>query len=161
MEIRTLRNISAKLVRNEERSRMFGNLLSIGIGTKEIEDFAKHEEDKMRTNATIHKKNRAIVRQLLDTKLKDNLREGQKLRKSRNRLRNRIEEGLGRNSRKCRAIIKDIKLNGNKLREKLRSDCVPCHIALQGPQGLEHKYGGCTAHKACSRRPCGYESLSK
>ena len=52
-EVRILRNISTKLVKNEERGKLFGNLLDIGIGTKEIEDFVRNEDGKMKKD-TFH-----------------------------------------------------------------------------------------------------------
>ena len=39
-DIRTLRNLSSKLIVSEERDRFFGNLTRLEIGVKEVEDFA-------------------------------------------------------------------------------------------------------------------------
>ena len=38
-DIRTLRNLSNKLVISEERDIFFGNLNRVGVGVKEVEDF--------------------------------------------------------------------------------------------------------------------------
>ena len=55
-----------------------------------------------------------------EIKKRDNLREGNKIRKTKNRLRQTIEEILGPNSRKCRWVMRSIKNNGVKLRTRLR-----------------------------------------
>ena len=48
LEIRTLRNLSAKLVKVEERGKLLGELKRSGIGLREIEEFVGHEMGKMR-----------------------------------------------------------------------------------------------------------------
>ena len=52
-EIRTLRNLAAKLVKIEERDKLLGILIKHGIGVREVEEFVKYERNKMRGD--VHK----------------------------------------------------------------------------------------------------------
>ena len=124
-EIRTLRNLAAKLVKIEERDKLLGILIKHGIGVREVEEFVKHERGKMRgdvqkSSKSDFKKRREIVVKLMEIKLRDNRREGMKVRKVRNRLRQSIERTLGSNSRQCRWVMRSIRDNGMKMRTKLR-----------------------------------------
>ena len=47
-EIRALRNLATKLVRIEERDKLIGNLMRIGIGMREVEEYVRHKESKLR-----------------------------------------------------------------------------------------------------------------
>ena len=120
-EIRTLRNLADKLVKIEERDKLLGNLVKSGIGVREVEEFVRHEEDKLRNfQKSSYKKKRKIVCMMMEIKIRDNLREGNKIRKTRKRLRQTIEETIGSNSRKCRWVMRSIRDNGVNLRTRLR-----------------------------------------
>ena len=117
-EIRTLRTISSKLVRIEELDRFFGILIRYGIGVKEVEDAMRKSTGKLRdqNSATIIKKRREMVTQAMIMKRMDNRGLEDKVRRKRNHFRKRIEDTLGRRSRKCRWLVKSIKEDGVKLR---------------------------------------------
>ena len=72
------------------------------------------------TDGNNYKKNRAIVRQLMELKIIDNVKDSQKLRRARHKMRSKVEEILGPQSRRCRSKVQNIKSNGAKLCEKLR-----------------------------------------
>ena len=103
---------------------MLGILIKNGIGVREVEEFVRHEKGKMRdvkkSTKSDSKRRREIVTMLMEIKLRDNRREGVKIRKVRNRLRQTIEKTLGSNSRKCRWVMRSIRDNGVALRTKLR-----------------------------------------
>ena len=71
-DIRTLRNLSSKLVVCEERDRFFGNLTRLGIGVKEVEDFVKNNIEKLKNqNKNLKGKlRRELVAKAMD--IKDN-----------------------------------------------------------------------------------------
>ena len=57
-EIRTFRNLATKLVKCEERGKLLGNLMSAGIGLRDVEEFVNLEETKTReTNNSKNSKN--------------------------------------------------------------------------------------------------------
>ena len=71
-DIRTLRNLSSKLVICEERDRFFGNLTRLGIGVKEVEDFAKKNIVKLRNhNSNLKgKQRRELVTKAMEIKMR-------------------------------------------------------------------------------------------
>ena len=121
-DIRTLRNLSSKLVVSEERDRFFGNLTRIGIGLKEDEDFARRSSGKMRNlnDSLKGKYARELVAKAMNIKQLDNKREMKKLRTRRNQMMRKLEDGLGHRSRMCRWVRKSINENNNKLRMRMR-----------------------------------------
>ena len=61
-EIRALCNLAAKLIKIEERDKLLGNLVKSGIGVREVEEFVRHDEDKLRNfQKSNYKKRREIV----------------------------------------------------------------------------------------------------
>ena len=108
------------MVKIEERDKLMGILVKTGIGLREVEEFVMSEEGKLRNNKSNFKKKREIVATMMEMKLRDNRREGTKIRKTRNRLRHKIEETLGPNSRKYRAVMRSVRDNCVKLRLRLR-----------------------------------------
>ena len=45
-DVRAFRNLSAKLVKVEERGNLLGTLISSNLGVREVEEFVIHEESK-------------------------------------------------------------------------------------------------------------------
>ena len=94
MDIRILRNLSSKLVECEERDRFFGNLSRLKVGTKEVEEFAKKNSDRMENLSSNLKGNhrRKLVIQAMDSKKIDNRELGKILRRKRNKLMRMMED---------------------------------------------------------------------
>ena len=127
MEIRALRNLAAKIVKCEERDRLLWELTKAGVGLREIEEFVGREHRKLRDSnrncsrgSKDAKMRSEIVTSLMEMKRRDNKKEGDNLRKKRNKMRRTIEDKLGQNSRCYRWVIRTIKINGKVLRDKLR-----------------------------------------
>ena len=127
VEIRTLRNLASKLVKIEERDKLMGILEKSGVGLRDVEEFVMSEENKLKNKMNKsnsmranNKKKRDIVTKIMNSKMRDNRREGVKIRKARNHMRRKIEETLGQNSRQCRGIMRSIKDNCMRLRTILR-----------------------------------------
>ena len=91
---------------------------------REIEEFVGHEMGKMRgsykENSEENKMRNEIITSMMELKMRDNRKEGVKLRMRRNKLRRTIEDELGQNSRLYRWVVRTIKTNGMSLREKLK-----------------------------------------
>ena len=81
-DIRTLRNLSSKLVECEERDRFFGNLTRSRIGVKEVEDYARRQMDRVKNlnNILKGKMKKEIISQGMDNKMRDNRELAKKLR---------------------------------------------------------------------------------
>ena len=122
MDIRTLRNLSSKLVMSEERDKFFGNLTRLGIGVKEVEDFARKNDDRVRNlNSKLKgKQRRELVAKAMDIKLMDNKGVMKKLRTRRNQLLKKLEDDLGHRSRLCRWVRRSTRENCDKLRTRVR-----------------------------------------
>ena len=119
-EIRVFRNLSSKLIRIEERGRLLGILIARGVGLKEEEEFVRHEEGKLKCQKTNLKKRKEIVKLLMIEKIRDNKKLEKKTRKLRNRSLGVIEGSMGRNSRKCRDLRSQVRVNCQALRSKVR-----------------------------------------
>ena len=133
LEIRELRNTAAKMIKSEERGKLLRELIKSGIGVREIEEFVMNEESKLRTKSKSNiKKGRDIVVELMKIKMRDNVREGNKLRKAKNKLRKKVEDRLGKNSRRCRWVMRSVRTNGEILREKLMKKNVKKFEFLKG-----------------------------
>ena len=117
-EIRAYRTTSTRLVRIEERDKLLGNLVQAGIGLKEVEEFV--EETKLRGTRMNYKLKREIVAKTMKVKIRDNRALGDRVRSTRNHLRQKIEGVLGPRSRQCRWVMKSVKENGIKLRNNIR-----------------------------------------
>ena len=119
-EIRAFRKLSSKLVKIEERGRLLGILIARGVGLREEEDFIRHEEGKLKCQKTNLMKRKEIVKLLMIEKKKDNLKLENKTRKIRNLTLGTIEGKLGRNSKKCRELRSQVRVNCQFLRAKVR-----------------------------------------
>ena len=136
-EIRTFRNLATKLVKCEERGKLLGNLMSAGIGLRDVEEFVNLEETKTREtnnskNSKNYKQRREIVSKAMEIKLRDNQKLGVGLRKAKHKLKGKIEEKLKPRSRKCRWIMKTVKEYGTTLREKLKKKNMKKYTFLKG-----------------------------
>ena len=118
-EIRAYRSMNSKLVKVEELDKLMGNLIERGIGFKEEEEFIIRENLKLK-GAKGKKLKKDFVLQLMKLKLRDNRILGEKIRNQRNKLRGKIEETLGQRSRQCRWIVKSVKENNLRLRQRVR-----------------------------------------
>ena len=116
-DIRTLRNLSSKLVKCEERNKFFGNLNRLEIGVKEVEDQARRQVMKLEnlSNDLKGKHRKKLISQAMELKKKDNWEQGKKLRRARNKLIKKIEDELGTRSRMCRWLRKSVRMNCDKL----------------------------------------------
>ena len=139
-DIRTLRNLSSKLVVCEERDRFFGNLTRLGIGVKEVEDFVKNNIEKLKNqNNNLKGKHRSeLVAKAMDIKLKDNKGDLKKVKTRRNQLLKKLESELGHRSRVCRKVRKSISENCSKLRLKVRKKFVKKTEFLKGKYEEKH-----------------------
>ena len=166
-DVRAFRNLSAKLVKVEERSNLLGTLISSNIGVREVEEFVRNEENKLKGSKINFLKKRELVKSAMKIKARDNLRVGDKIRKSRNHLRRTIEDTLGPRSRTCRGIMKSVKVNTAKLRERLKRKNMKKIAFLKGKYGTKQnileeltrgdmkKYGGAEIFKdECVMREC-------
>ena len=95
-EIRANRNLSSRLVRTEERSKLLGNLIARGVGLKEEEEFLRHEHSKFRCNREYRKK-KEIITLAMKEKLRNDRKFEAKTRKSRNLMLGKIEGKWGKN----------------------------------------------------------------
>ena len=120
-DIRAYRTLSAKLVRLEERGKIIGNLIALGIGFKEEEEFVRHEASKFRTSKNFGKK-KEIIRLVMSEKLRDNHKIEGKTRKLRNKTLGKIENSMGKNSRPCRGLRKEVRSHCQGLRSRLREN---------------------------------------
>ena len=119
-EIRAYRSLSTKLIKIQERGRMIGNLIARGVGFREEEEFMWHESGKYKCQQLKSKKKKEIVNVLMMEKKKDNLKHEQKTRRLRNLTLGAIEGALGRNSRPCRDLRRQVRTVCKKLRVKVR-----------------------------------------
>ena len=128
------------MVKTEERGKLLGTLMAANVGVKGIEDFVMKENCKLKGNmkdkATL-KQRRELVASCMKIKIKDNWKRGVGLRKAKHKLKGTIEEKLNPKSRKCRAIMKSVKDNGMKLRERLKKKKKKKLEFLKGKYGEE------------------------
>ena len=113
-EVRTFRNLASKLVRAEETGKLLGNLMSANLGVREVEEFVRKEDHKLKgatDNSNNHKNRRNIVMSCMKIKYRDNCKALVGIRKARNKLMGKIAEKLGQNSREFRGIMKSVKNN--------------------------------------------------
>ena len=149
LEIRAFRNLAYKLVKIQERGKLMGNLISAGIGLREVEEFVRHELNKlkgsyhkegnqqMNRNNYIFKNTREIVAKTMAMKQKDNIKMGRGTTRARNKLKGKIEEKLGLRSRQCRSIMKSVNENCKKLRDKLKTKNTKKCEFLKGKYGMK------------------------
>ena len=149
LEIRAFRNLAYKLVKIQERGKLMGNLISAGIGLREVEEFVRHEVNKlkgsyhkegnqqMNRNNYIFKNTREIVAKTMAMKQKDNIKMGRGTTRARNKLKGKIEEKLGPRSRQCRSIMKSVNENCKKLRDKLKTKNTKKCEFLKGKYGMK------------------------
>ena len=117
-EQRKYKNLTEKLIRIEERSKLLKNLIRKGVGLKDEEEFMKYEEGKFKGKQNFKKKE--IITRIMEIKLKDNNRWGTKVRRLRNVTKKKIEERIGTESEEYKDLIKETKNMHTKLRPKLR-----------------------------------------
>ena len=89
------------------------------MGFKEEEEFLKHEHSKFKCRIEYKKKKEIIVLTMKE-KLRDNRKYEGKTRKLRNRALGKIEGTMGRNSRTCRSLRKEVRLYCQDMRKTLR-----------------------------------------
>ena len=69
MEVRKFRNLSKKLVKIEERSKLMERLMARNVGFKDLEEFVLREKNK---RGILKKGGEGIVDQLMKEKFRDN-----------------------------------------------------------------------------------------
>ena len=123
-EVREFRNVSRKLVEVEERSKMFQVLRKQGVTLSEEEYQVKKNFSKFRVlgdkRGVLDKNRRDIVSLSLTMKIKDNNLFGVKLRRKKNWLIGRLEDGMGKKSLEFRMIMKEVREHNAKLRGLLK-----------------------------------------
>ena len=117
---REYRNLSKLLVQTEERQTLLEILVARGVGFKEEEEYFWHEANKLKGGTNKLELRKELIVKTMKRKLKDNLITKERVQKSKNRCRGRIEMALGPKSRACRWFMKDVKENCKKTRRELK-----------------------------------------
>ena len=99
---------------------MISKLICKGIGFKEEEEFARHEETKLKGGGGFKKK-KEFVALAMRAKLDDNEKLLKKLRKKKNQARKKLEVKLGVKSRICKVMIREEKENNLKIRRAIQA----------------------------------------
>ena len=115
-EARELRNLSKRCAESEARTKLLKNLVTKGLGLKEVEDFVTRERSrykgggmKVQVLRKQDRKHREIVNKLMVEKVKDSNRESIYFRKQKTECLGRITRTLGKNSRELRQLKEEIK----------------------------------------------------
>ena len=117
---REYRTCCKKTATAEARNELLGDLIKKDVGLKELEEFVEKERGKLKGKAKGISVAREMVRKLMKEKLRDNIKLVSKLRKRRDRLRAKLELTWGKNSKKLRNLVKDVKSSTGPLRQGLR-----------------------------------------
>ena len=118
-EARLYSKLSRRLIECEERSKLMKKMKNEEIGFREEELFILSEMGKLRgTKKHLWKERKQLLALLMRRKLRDNISLERNLRKMRNQARRKLEDVLGPNSKACRKIVKNTKIEGMNVRQK-------------------------------------------
>ena len=122
-EERILRNVWTKCTEVEARGYLLEGLLAKGVGTREVMEYVKMQEKKLKLGGVFKDKNRIeLIKISMKEKVSDNNQFGINIRKRRAFLRRKFEVSVGAKSRTYRRIIKDIRMHCENLRNRLKSE---------------------------------------
>ena len=128
-EERAYRNLYKKCVKGESTNRLLEELIKKRIGLKDVEEFVRREakthkgggtEENFNSKITKHKEERGLVENIMRRKLLGNSKYCIKLRRDRNLAEKTLINILGGKNRVYHGIMKDVKKNGEKLKNVLK-----------------------------------------
>ena len=175
VEIRAYRDLNKKLVNIQERGVMLAKLVSKGVGLRQQEENRLCEEGKLRGN-NLKKEGRKLVTLAMKIKIRDNKISMDRVKRLRNKSRGKVEALLGKNSKTCRGLVKEVKKNCEETRKSMKKTYKKKVAFLVDKYGVKkkcdisnlvqkRKYGGadlfsdeCNMKKELEERPqviCG------
>ena len=139
-EERAYRNWAKKCTEAEEREGLLNSLLRSGVGLPEVENFARQEVKKMKGGGKMSKI-RGTVSKVMKDKLLDNSKWAKTSRRMRDKKRMSLEKLLGKNSKVYREIVKNVKLNCDRVRRIVKKKYVKKARFLAAKYGKKRMSG--------------------
>ena len=136
-EVRDYRNVCKKLIEVEEKSKLFQVLRKQGVNLPEEEYQIQKSFTKFKVlgdkRGILAKKHEEMMSLSLNLKIKDNNLYGVKLRRKKNWLKGKLEEGLGK--KEFRKLEDEIRQHGSRHRKQLKEK------HMKKAEHLVKKYG--------------------
>ena len=115
-----LTKVWLKTIKAEERTRFLREMVKVGIGTNEVEDFVKKQRSHRFADGVGGNDDRKEVIYLMERKVEDSIKDEEVCRKKRGRLRTRLEKILCQRKNEYKGWVKSVRKKVLALRKCLK-----------------------------------------